>query len=675
MPRLLSPECRDAFVSRLSEYVRETGLSHCSVIFHGGEPLLAGPQVLADFSAAIRADVEAKIDIGIQTNGLLLSDLALDILEHADIAVSLSLDGPRAANDKHRNTRKGRSSFNKVMAALQRLKKRPSIFAGIIAVIDTSNSPQDIFEFFDEHNPPRLDFLLPDAHNMRAPPGRDVAPNSYKVWLVSAFDLWLDQYPHISVRTFESLLDGVTGLASHTDAFGLGDVSLISIETDGSYHDLDVLKVTRDGATKLIGTVLDTPIAAVAASDSIAAHRKRLQRDGLCRQCQECPVVQICGGGSLPHRFGPKGFDHPTVYCQEMLTLITHVRTRLDGLLRSSKPASATLFPIFNLGEFELAETATGHIKELCNSAKEEAHSAFINTLRALDPESPEELASVETVLKSPSNLIASMATHPGTIAWQRAMSTQLAGRLAHSVDGEPIRADCSYIRFLLGHLPSDRELCIAEDDPWLRAPFGNAIIFETDEVVVRGRVVVEQAFQIVDRWRPALGLEMRTASRAVQFIRDPLANPKKIVSFSDNTVPGALYVSIMQDGNLVDPYDLADSLVHEHRHQKLYLLERQNPTVQPNCLLVSSPWREDPRPPSGLLHAAFVFVELQRFWKFVHAHGPARLRNRAANQIRDTNSHLSQAFGTLENCPLTETGSELLDVLKTASVSSKLVA
>ena len=67
-------------------------------------------------------------------------------------------------------------------------------------------------------------------------------------------------------------------------------------------------------------------------------------------------------------------------------------------------------------------------------------------------------------------------------------------------------------------------------------------IYFEEEEVAARGRLLVEQALQIVDRWRPALGVELGTASRTVQFVRDPLANPKKIVSFSDNSVPGALY-------------------------------------------------------------------------------------------------------------------------------------
>src|SRR3546814_14583986 len=81
--------------------------------------------------------------------------------------------------------------------------------------------------------------------------------------------------------------------------------------------------------------------------------------------------------------------------------------------------------------------------------------------------------------------------------------------------------------------------------------------------------------------WRPALAIELRQACRAIQFVRDPLAHPEKIVSFSDNSVPGALYVSVWQGDRLIDPYDLAESLVQEYRHQKLYIMGRIALTVQ----------------------------------------------------------------------------------------------
>lgn len=667
MPKLLSAEDRSFFAARLGAYAERAELTHCAVVFHGGEPLLAGAASLAAFAAELRVATPAKVDIGLQTNGLLLDDAALDCLEAADIGVSLSLDGPRAAQDKHRTTRKGRSSFDKVLAALECLKKRPRLFAGVIAVIDASTSPEDLFAFFDAHHPPKLDFLLPDAHHLRPPPGRDLDPSLYVRWLVRAFDLWLDHYPHLPVRTFEALLDAVSGLPSRTDAFGFGDVSLISIETDGSYHDLDVLKVTQDGATSLGGSVRDTPIADVAMSARIGAHRALLSKSGLCRECQACPIVEICGGGSLPHRFGSDGFNHPTVYCREMLALVEHARARLAELLLPSGDArNSTLPASADLASFDLAESATELMGELCADARSAAHDALLGTVRELRATQPDLAPTIAAFDALPVAAQEELASAPGAIAWRHTLDARTAAYEVQAVDGAAIHADGSYLRDLLARPPRNGSgLEVGLVDPWLRIPFGEAILFEDEATVAKVQPIVEDALRIIERWRPALAREMRLACRAVQFVRDPLAHPDKIVSFSDNSVPGALYVSVMQGDDPIDAYDLADSLLHEHRHQKLYLLERRAPTVASAAMLVASPWREDPRPPSGLLHAVFVFVELRRFWIHVRDEGPARLHNRAINQLRDTEDNLRDAFVTLDACPLTPVGRELVAVLK----------
>lgn len=670
MPKLLSAEDRSCFATRLGAYTAQAEITHCAVVFHGGEPLLAGADKLAAFAAQIRAATTAKVDVGLQTNGLLLDDAALDQLEAADIGVSLSLDGPRAAQDKHRTTRKGRSSFDKVLAALERLKKRPRLFAGVIAVIDTATSPEDLFAFFDAHHPPKLDFLLPDAHHLRLPPGRALDPSLYERWLIGAFDLWLDHYPHLPVRTFEALLDAVSGLPSRTDAFGFGDVSLISIETDGSYHDLDVLKVTQDGATSLGGSVRDTPIADIATSPRIAAHRALLSKAGLCRECQACPIVEICGGGSLPHRFGTDGFNHPTVYCREMLALVEHARVRLAELLLPSDDALDSALPTgTDLAAFDLAESATAMMDDLCAGARSAARNALLGTvreLRATHPELGPAIAAFDALSVSEQEELASA---PGAIAWRHTLDIQTAAYEVQAVDGAAIQADASYLQDLLAQPSRDGSgFQIGFPDPWLRIPFGEAIYFEDEATTAKVKPIVEEALQIIERWRPAMAREMRMACGAIQFIRDPLAHPDKIVSFSDNSVPGALYVSVLQGDDPIDAYDLADSLLHEHRHQKLYLLERLAPTVASTAALVSSPWREDLRPPSGLLHAVFVFVELRRFWLHVRDEGPARLHNRAINQLRDTEENLRDAFVTLDSCPLTPLGRELVAVLKASA-------
>ncbi|WP_447953549.1 cyclophane-forming radical SAM/SPASM peptide maturase YhhB [Sphingopyxis chilensis] len=664
MPKLLGKEHQDAFARRLAEYAASVDLRRASVIYHGGEPLLAGVDYLVQFTRKIRsAAAGVEVDFGMQTNGLLLTDDALDKLQAEGIAVSLSMDGPREAHDLHRTTRRGRSSFDKVEAALERLKRRPEIFAGVIAVVDAATSPETLFSYFSGHGVPKVDFLLPDSHHDRPPPGRDRDPELYSRWMIEAFDVWLDRYPELPLRTFEALLDVAVGLPSGTDAFGFGDVSLLSIESDGTWHDLDVFKVAGEGATRLVGSVIDTSIEQLASSAAIAGHRRLLTKSGLSDTCRACEVVDVCGGGSVPHRFGAGGFDNPTVYCREMKALVSHVHRRLAGILVPVDPPADEL-PAFDIEAFELAETSAGIMAELHSDALDHDASDLAEALALLAAPGGEPL-EIEA--------IRAVARRPGTVAWQRALRASHAGRAIHDVDGRPIAVDDKYAWTAISHL-ADRNLEIGQDDEWLRKPFGESIVFENGDIAAKGRTIIADALDIVEAWRPALARELRTICSAIQFVRDPSAHPDKIVSFSDNAVPGALYVSITQSGGLIDAYDLADSLIHEYRHQKLYLFERQYPTTQPGSL-VFSPWREDLRPASGLLHAIFVFVELRRFWEHIRDHGPARLNNRAIAQLEDTEDNLWKAFETLRGCNLTRAGRALGDLLESKTRRLPLVA
>jgi len=678
MPKLLGVHERAAFASRLAEYVRAAELKHCVVVFHGGEPLLMGAEALVGFASQLRDAVgpDVQLDLGLQTNGLLLTREILAQFEEAKIAVSLSLDGPAEANDLHRTSKTGRSSFKKALAGLEALKSVPEVFAGVIAVIDPRIEPRVLFDFFAAHDVPKLDFLLPDAHHLRPPPGRPEQPDLYERWLLSAFDLWLDEYPQLRVRTFEALLDASAGLSSQTDAFGFGDVSLITVETDGTYHDLDVLKVVGQGATRLSGSVHDTSILEVARSPHIQTHRQLLRKEGLCKTCQQCDVVEVCGGGSLPHRHHLNGFRNPTVYCHEMRSLVRHVRHRLaQALSLDVPPAEADIVEEHpwngEMSRFELAESALPDMTMLwslaCASQATDLRSAFGIFADSSDATGKAESADMAMGAVS-ERLVESLARRPGAVAWSRAMLLLDQRRAVHAVDGSAISRDVGYAAWLKTQAISDQAMFeVHMPDPWLRLPFGKSVVFATEDEARQARPVFDAACRIIEQWRPALMTEMMLACSAVQFVRDPSAHPDKIVSFSDNTVPGALFVSVHRGTDLIDPYDLADSLIHEHRHQKLYLLERVAPVAEAGPQKVKSPWREDLRPISGLFHAVFVFVELRRFWRFVLADGPAYLRTRAQSQLEDTDRNLSEAFVTLASSRLTATGKSLLAVLDAA--------
>ncbi|GIF21376.1 hypothetical protein Ate02nite_41060 [Paractinoplanes tereljensis] len=65
----------------------------------------------------------------------------------------------------------------------------------------------------------------------------------------------------------------------------------------------------------------------------------------LASQCLACPVRDVCGGGNYVHRFDPvRGFRNPSVYCADLLRLITHIASavRLSLLTRPrpTRPAA-----------------------------------------------------------------------------------------------------------------------------------------------------------------------------------------------------------------------------------------------------------------------------------------------------------------------------------------------
>src|SRR3954467_3145179 len=111
-PKAISPEVISQTASRLAEHARDHALPPVTVILHGGEPLLAGPArlrlVCEEFTRALAGT--AALDLRIHTNGLQLNRRCLDLFAEYGVRVGVSLDGDRAANDRHRRFADGRTS-------------------------------------------------------------------------------------------------------------------------------------------------------------------------------------------------------------------------------------------------------------------------------------------------------------------------------------------------------------------------------------------------------------------------------------------------------------------------------------------------------------------------------------------------------------------------------------
>lgn len=339
-PKTMSNALVSVAAERIAEHARKHRLASVRVIFHGGEPLLAGTDSVVDAARKIRAAVDARVrvDWWAQTNGTLLDEGSLDALEQRGIRLGVSLDGDLAAHDRSRRFANGRGSHHAVAEALQRLMKRPSIYSGLLCVIDLRADPIATYEAMLEFGPPVIDFLLPHGNWSAPPPGR---PNSaaapYAEWLIAVFDRWYGAASReTKVRLFDEIIHLLLGGKSATEAVGLTPTSLVVVETDGSIEQSDSLKSAYDGAAATGLHIVRDSFDAALWLPQVAA--TQLGLDALSTECLACPVRQICGAGLYAHRYrAGSGFRNRSVYCQDLYALIMHVRTQLISDLRTGQ--------------------------------------------------------------------------------------------------------------------------------------------------------------------------------------------------------------------------------------------------------------------------------------------------------------------------------------------------
>jgi uncharacterized protein len=298
------------------------------VILHGGEPLLAGRtklrRVASELQSALRG--VCRLDLGIHTNSVLLDEKYCELFAEYGIKVGISLDGGRAANDRHRRYADGRSSYDQVLRAIGLLRsdRFRDLYAGLLCTIDVANDPAAVYDSLASLSPPRVDFLLPHATWDEPPDRAPGAPTQYADWLLAIYDRWLAAGRPVRIRTFESILSTLNGGQPQTEALGLSPIALVVIETDGSYEQVDSLKVAYDGAPDTGLDVFHHTLTEAAGHPGLVARQQRLA--GLCRTCQECPVVTSCGGGLYTHRYRTgTEFANPSVYCADLMKLITYI--------------------------------------------------------------------------------------------------------------------------------------------------------------------------------------------------------------------------------------------------------------------------------------------------------------------------------------------------------------
>ncbi|MDL4814578.1 FxsB family cyclophane-forming radical SAM/SPASM peptide maturase [Actinomadura opuntiae] len=329
-PRAMPPDVVAATAARLGEHVREHALSEVTVVLHGGEPLLAGRAAIAAVIERLRAAVPSgcEVEVCTQTNGVLLTDATLAMLEDHDVGVSVSLDGDREGHDRHRLRADGRGSHAEVMRGLNRLAgAHRRLYRGLLCTIDLDNDPVRTYEALIETGPPRIDFLLPHGTWTAPPPRRpaDGVGAPYAEWLIEVFDRWYHApRKETGVRLFEEILNLLLGAQSRSENIGLSPVAMVVVDTDGTLQQVDTLKTSYAGAPETGLNVFDGGFDDALWHPGVVA--RQIGADALADTCRACTIRDVCGGGAYAHRYREgHGYRNPSVYCPDLMSLIGHI--------------------------------------------------------------------------------------------------------------------------------------------------------------------------------------------------------------------------------------------------------------------------------------------------------------------------------------------------------------
>ncbi|WP_330310287.1 MULTISPECIES: FxsB family cyclophane-forming radical SAM/SPASM peptide maturase [unclassified Streptomyces] len=334
-PAAAPPGVLDRTATRIGEHARAHGTTALSLVLHGGEPLLAGVDTLARFTALVRDRVpdSCTVHTTVQTNATQLTERRLAVLARHGIRVGISLDGGLPAHNALRTDRAGRPSWPAASRGARLIADRcPEAYAGILTVVDPTTDPVELYESLLALRPPAIDLLLPHGNWSAPPPHWGDMDVPYGDWLCAVFDRWWGAgRRETRVRLFEACVALLFGLPAATESLGLAPFDAVVVETDGSIEQVDSLKSCYEGAAETGLDVFRNSFDEALRHPGVVA--RQTGAASLAARCRTCPLLSVCGGGHYAHRYrADNGFANPSVYCADLQRFIRHVADRLAGV-------------------------------------------------------------------------------------------------------------------------------------------------------------------------------------------------------------------------------------------------------------------------------------------------------------------------------------------------------
>ncbi len=285
------------------------------VIFHGAEPMLNRDGVFAaieEFGDYFR--------FGVQTNGTLLDDEAIEFLTSNGTGIGLSLDAPTAAiADKTRKTWNGEGVYDRTLEAMGKLKGYPGY--NVICTVTRENMSYlgKLVEFFHANEVPAT---MLNMMRCTLPGSRGLKPRDHTVakHFLAALDRTHDLYRQtgrkLIVANFANIIISILAPTARRLMCDIspcgGGRAFFALAPDGGIFPCSEFIGLADFKG---GNLFKDDINKVLDSPSFRKVTGRKVED--IDPCRRCAIRHFCGSPCPAEAHEMKGaMNHPGAFCE-----------------------------------------------------------------------------------------------------------------------------------------------------------------------------------------------------------------------------------------------------------------------------------------------------------------------------------------------------------------------
>lgn len=297
-------------INGLIRFLQAREINHVTVVFHGGEPLLF-PEVMLEVVSAFSKIHTLHVDYSVQTNGTIMSNELIEIIQKYSIRVSISLDGYKSIHDLYRVTPDGKGSFDKIQETINVLREHSIIFA-VNSVLTTSVSADKLLDFYIDSNISHFKLVPVYA------PNNDMLKLSsiYNEFIMLLVKHNLQNDYHLEEGNFKSFMSRLIGRKSRLicdNGNCINESSILMVDANGDIYPCEEFIGYQDMIMHNVHSI------------EVSMQKKTISN--YLDSCSECILRPFCGG-ICPRQL----IDNDYSYCKfRKMSIINYLKIIMDN--------------------------------------------------------------------------------------------------------------------------------------------------------------------------------------------------------------------------------------------------------------------------------------------------------------------------------------------------------